>query len=850
MRTPVTDPLPATRGLHLLAYGELDSGVTDSLRVGVYREPLAALGVEIRTWSNFTDDLLGGGSGTPRPGTAAGQLAARERPDASELRKAGLTAVAWADVLLFRRWRSTHSVCTECETAFAGPSDFEMHLRASGHSSVMPDLLLRPIVELLAHPGVLGGRGIVYETDDDVLSYPDWTGLGSSARRERDLIERLLGLADLVTTTTPILAERLAAHTRGVVRVIRNAIDPAWYAGAVPDSPTDAPGEPRVLYHGVPVRLRDYEVARPAVDAVARDIGGLQRVWLGAENEPRVVAAMDEVRPWVDGLPEFAAALVAARPDIGLAPLADEPFNRAKSELHWLEYSMAGAASIVSGFEGGGPYDVVRDGLDGLVARSPADWERHLRALCASRDLRAELAGRARERVVTEYALADRAVEWAGAYLWAAEHAGMGRGRVATMTPGVTLEPELRAAEQPVGGAAPLRVLVIGPGASSASDALRFEAVAPSLADRGVELVSWSPADSPGATDEFAALEAALSWPDVVVLRRTYRTAHVCMDCSIRTFDRALIRSHTEAAGHRTVESPFALVRPLVGLLEAEPGVLGGRAIVYETDDDFFSADLPAGAEDWLERDLVERMLALADLVTTTTPVLGDRLGARTKAPVRVIRNALDPAWYEPGGCGPASAPGEPRVVYHGVAGRLRDYEVARPAVDAVARETRGLRRVWLGATSPEIDAVVDEARPWVPGTAAFAAALAAARPDIGLAPLRDTPYNQARSELHWLEYALAGAPTIVSGLAGPGPYDLVRDGVAGLVAHSPADWERHLRSLVESADLRAEIAAGARERVLADYQVAARAAEWADAYRWAAENAGAARPRTAGASM
>jgi hypothetical protein len=66
----VTDPLPATRGLHLLAYGELDSGVTDSLRVGVYREPLAALGVEIRTWSSFTDDLLGGDSDTSRPGSA------------------------------------------------------------------------------------------------------------------------------------------------------------------------------------------------------------------------------------------------------------------------------------------------------------------------------------------------------------------------------------------------------------------------------------------------------------------------------------------------------------------------------------------------------------------------------------------------------------------------------------------------------------------------------------------------------------------------------------------------------------------------------------------------------------
>ena len=177
----------------------------------------------------------------------------------------------------------------------------------------------------------------------------------------------------------------------------------------------------------MPVRLRDYAVAQAAVDAIAAEVPTLRRVWLGAANEPRVLAAMDEVRPWVAGLPEFAAALVAARPDIGLAPLLDEPFNRAKSELHWLEYALAGAPTIVSGFAGPGPYDIVRDGVDGLVARSPADWDRHLRALVGSAALRADLAGRARERVTAEYDIANRALEWADAYRWAAGHAGAGR---------------------------------------------------------------------------------------------------------------------------------------------------------------------------------------------------------------------------------------------------------------------------------------------------------------------------------------------------------------------------------------------------------------------------------------
>jgi glycosyltransferase involved in cell wall biosynthesis len=127
-------------------------------------------------------------------------------------------------------------------------------------------------------------------------------------------------------------------------------------------------------------------------------------------------------------LKPFAAALVAAGPDIGIAPLEDTRYNRARSELHWLEYAMAGAPTVLSGFSSNGPYDVVRDGIDGLIARTPADWRRHLSVLAASRDLRAEIAAAARARVLGEYTVEARAAEWASAYRWAAEHARIGRG--------------------------------------------------------------------------------------------------------------------------------------------------------------------------------------------------------------------------------------------------------------------------------------------------------------------------------------------------------------------------------------------------------------------------------------
>jgi hypothetical protein len=215
----------------------------------------------------------------------------------------------------------------------------------------------------------------------------------------------------------------MAARYNDAIRVVRNALDPTWY-GLTAAAP-ELPGDPRILHYGAVGRMREYEVCREAVDQVARSVPGVRRVWLGAD-EDSVRSIVDEVHPYVEGAPAFAAALAAIRPDIGLAPLVDDEFDRGRSELHWLEYAMAGAATVATWTMGGGPYDVIRDGVDGMLARNRADWREVLRRLAGSRTMRQELAGRARERVLSEYDANVRAEEWADAYRWAAEHGGRG----------------------------------------------------------------------------------------------------------------------------------------------------------------------------------------------------------------------------------------------------------------------------------------------------------------------------------------------------------------------------------------------------------------------------------------
>ena len=402
--------------LHVLVYGSLDDGACPVYRFGMHRAALLEHGVELRALTDYA------------VGVPQGTAISTDSMFASRDLVLDRSAIDWADVIVFRRFYVTRWSCRDCAFVAGDRPEADRHARKARHRITAPDRLVRPLFTAFEeHPEVLRGRAVVYESDDDLLNVMAWNGVSRRIAPEREIIERMVRRADLVTVTTPLLAERHRPFS-DAVRVVRNAVEPAWYARD--EAAPAPPGDPRLLYYAKPNRMRDYDVCRPAVDAVAARFPGARRVWLGALNAPAggspgpVIAAVDEVGPFVDGPAAFSRSLAAARPDIGLAPLVGDVFDQAKSELHWLEYTMAGAATVATRIPGGGPFDAIRDGVDGLLAESPADWHDALGRLAASRDLREDIAGRARERVLAEYTVAARAPEWADAYRWAAEHAG------------------------------------------------------------------------------------------------------------------------------------------------------------------------------------------------------------------------------------------------------------------------------------------------------------------------------------------------------------------------------------------------------------------------------------------
>lgn len=77
---------------------------------------------------------------------------------------------------------------------------------------------------------------------------------------------------------------------------------------------------------------------------------------------------------------------------------------------------------------------------------------------------------------------------------------------------------------------------------------------------------------------------------------------------------------------------------------------------------------------------------------------------------------------------------------------------------------------------------------------------------DVGIVPLRDVPFNRAKSWIKGTEYAAAGVPFVAQDLP---EYQrlLARHGI-GRVAKRPKDWDRHLRSFLKPEDRLEEIVA------------------------------------------
>ncbi len=265
------------------------------------------------------------------------------------------------------------------------------------------------------------GVAVVVDVDDDFTAihpdngaYPLYSGRMSAALHGRH-IARCCALADLVTVSTPALAERYGAHGRVVV--LRNCVPakildyPSLSDGHTlgwPGRVASHPGDLEVTHGGVGEAIDgDWRF-----HVIGEAVGVREKLHLPCEPSET---------PWIASVEDYHREL--CRLDVGIAPLGDTKFNEAKSALKCLEMAGCGVPFVAS------PRAEDRGLGVGLLAKDRArNWRSALRGLMDSESLRTEIAEEGRE-AVRERHLYER-----GGWAWAAAWEDAARYRQARST--------------------------------------------------------------------------------------------------------------------------------------------------------------------------------------------------------------------------------------------------------------------------------------------------------------------------------------------------------------------------------------------------------------------------------
>ena len=244
-------------------------------------------------------------------------------------------------------------------------------------------------VRLILETARAAGVPVVAHIDDDLFDLPPIIGIERYrlARQPGRVLALHRGLAeaDLVMTSTPALAEklaRLAGHGRIGWMQIGSA--------GVPQPRTRKPADQAVAigYMGSASHNHDLEMIAPALNAVLERYDHVSVELFGSiGRQPAADLLRGRVRrhrPVSGDYQGFKAVLAGLGWDIGLAPLRPIAYNRYKTPTKWVEYAEAGIAAVVSDSE---PYrPIIR--ADAALPAQPDQWESAMRRLIEEPELR------------------------------------------------------------------------------------------------------------------------------------------------------------------------------------------------------------------------------------------------------------------------------------------------------------------------------------------------------------------------------------------------------------------------------------------------------------------------------
>lgn len=207
----------------------------------------------------------------------------------------------------------------------------------------------------------------------------------------------------------------------------------------------------------------------------------------------------------------------------------------------------------------------------------------------------------------------------------------------------------------------------------------------------------------------------------------------------------------------------------------------------------------------------IDRLMAGARLVIVGNRYLADRAIKAGASWVEIVPTVVDIGRYA---CKQTySVAAKPRIVWIGSPSTVKYLVVLADQLAALAKRQPFTLRVIGGGdiTMPGVDI---ESLPWSEDTEASLIVEC----DVGIMPLRDTPWEQGKCAYKLIQYMACGLPTVASPIGAN--RDVVIECETGFFADTASDWVEKIELLLCDADLRQCLGRAGRARVEAEYSL------------------------------
>jgi hypothetical protein len=186
-------------------------------------------------------------------------------------------------------------------------------------------------------------------------------------------------------------ADRFARRTA----IVPTVLDTVVYAPSV--QPREAARPITLGWIGSPSTWSFVQPFVPLLQRLSEELNLIVRV-VGA-GRPSLTDGRFEFLDWSE---KEEVALIQGM-DIGIMPLPDQPWARGKCGYKLIQYMACGIPVIASPV--GVNSDIVDEGVNGYLARDDREWERAIRGLAKSAELRTAMGAHGRKKIVDGYSL-------------------------------------------------------------------------------------------------------------------------------------------------------------------------------------------------------------------------------------------------------------------------------------------------------------------------------------------------------------------------------------------------------------------------------------------------------------